>query len=78
MTSDYPAYPFMRDSDEDGVVCQFGSRGVSPACSPTSRRASDREASRAYIPLLSGWVDHRGPARRARESPRHVTLNGPR
>ena len=37
---DHPAYPFMRDGDGDGVVCESGSRGVSPVGSPSSPRAS--------------------------------------
>ena len=40
VTRDHPAYPFMRDGDGDGVVCESGSRRVSPASSPSSPRAS--------------------------------------
>ena len=40
MTRDHPAYPFMRDGDGDGVVCESGSRRASPASSPASPRAS--------------------------------------
>ena len=39
LTRDHPAYPFMRDGDGD-VVCESGSRSVSPASSPSSPRAS--------------------------------------
>ena len=35
VTHDHPAYPFMRDGDADGVVCESGSRrGTSPPASP--------------------------------------------
>ena len=38
VTRDHPAYPFMRDGDGDGVVCESGSRrGTSP---PASMRAT--------------------------------------
>ena len=30
VTRDHPAYPFMRDGDGDGVVCESGSRRTSP------------------------------------------------
>ena len=40
VTRDHPAYPFMRDGDGDGVVCESGSRSVSPASSLSSPRAS--------------------------------------
>ena len=37
---DHPAYPFMRDGDGDGVVCESGSRRASPVSPPASPRAS--------------------------------------
>jgi len=40
VTRDHPAYPFMRDGDGDGVVCETGSRRASPASPPASPRAS--------------------------------------
>ena len=40
VTRDHPAYPFMRDGDGDGVVCESGSRRASPASPPASPRAS--------------------------------------
>ena len=40
VTRDHPAYPFMRDGDGDGVVCESGSRRTSPASQPASPRAS--------------------------------------
>ena len=40
VTRDHPAYPFMRDGDGDGVVCESGSRGSSPTSPPASPRAS--------------------------------------
>ena len=40
VTRDHPAYPFMRDGDGDGVVCETGSRRASPASQPASPRAS--------------------------------------
>ena len=43
VTRDHPAYPFMRDGDGDGVVCESASRGVSPVSSPSSPRASGTE-----------------------------------
>ena len=37
---DHPAYPFMRDGDGDGVVCESGSRrGTSPPASPRASGA---------------------------------------
>ena len=41
VTRDHPAYPFMRDGDGDGVVCESGSsRRSSPTSAPASPRAS--------------------------------------
>ena len=40
VTRDHPAYPYMRDGDGDGVVCESGSRRTSPASQPASPRAS--------------------------------------
>ena len=40
VTRDHPAYPFMRDGDGDGVVCESGSRRTSPASPAASPRAS--------------------------------------
>ena len=40
VTRDHPAYPFMRDGDGDGVVCESGSRRASPTSSPASPPAS--------------------------------------
>ena len=41
VTRDHPAYPFMRDGDGDGVVCESGgSRRSSPTSPPASPRAS--------------------------------------
>ena len=43
VTRDHPAYPFMRDGDGDGVVCESGLRRTSPTSSPASPRASGAE-----------------------------------
>ena len=43
VTRDHPAYPFMRDGDGDGVVCESGSRRASPTSPPASPRASGAE-----------------------------------
>ena len=40
VTRDHPAYPFMRDGDGDGVVCESGSQRAAPTGPPTSPRAS--------------------------------------
>ena len=40
VTRDHPAYPFMRDGDGDGVVCESGSRRTSPTSSPAAPRAA--------------------------------------
>ena len=41
VTRDHPAYPFMRDGDGDGVVCESGRRRrASPTSPPASPRAS--------------------------------------
>ena len=40
VTRDHSAYPFMRDGDGDGVVCETGSRRASPTSPPASPRAS--------------------------------------
>ena len=40
VTRDHPAYPFMRDGDGDGVVCESGRRRASPARPAPSPRAT--------------------------------------
>ena len=40
VTRDHPAYPFMRDGDGDGVVCESGRRRASPTSPPASPRTS--------------------------------------
>ena len=40
VTRDHPAYPFMRDGDGDGVVCESGNRRASPARPAPSPRAT--------------------------------------
>ena len=37
---DHPAYPFMRDGDGDGVVCESGSRRAAPTSPPASPSAA--------------------------------------
>ena len=40
VTRDHPAYPFMRDGDGDGVVCESSGRRAAPTGPPASPRAS--------------------------------------
>ena len=40
VTRDHPAYPFMRDGDGDGVVCESGSRRATPTSPLASPRTS--------------------------------------
>ena len=63
VTRGHPAYPFMRDGDGDGVVCETGGR-ASPTASPSRpadaqgawrRRAIQRIARRGSRPASRRW-----------------------
>ena len=52
VTRDHPAYPFMRDGDGDGVVCESGSSRTSPA---NPRRPADSYPDGLWsVPQLHG------------------------
>ena len=42
VTRDYPAYPFMRDGDGDGVVCESGAAAPARAAPPPSPASTGR------------------------------------
>ena len=63
VTRDHPAYPFMRDGDGDGVVCESGSsRSSSPP--PAARPAPTRTACGPYRNCTALRRDHPSGVRR--------------
>ena len=63
VTRDHPAYPFMRDGDGDGVVCESGSSRTSPA-PPAARPAPAQAACGPYRNCTALRRDHPNGVRR--------------
>ena len=63
VTRDHPAYPFMRDADGDGVVCESGGNRPSPAI-PAARPAPARTACGPYRNCAALRADHPNGVRR--------------
>lgn len=57
VTRDHPAYPFMRDADGDGVVCESGGSRTSPVA-PAVRPAPARGACGPYRNCTALRRDH--------------------
>ena len=75
VTRDHPAYPFMRDGDGDGVVCESGRRRASPTRPPPSPRASG--AGVRAVPQLHRVAAR--PSQRGPEGPLRLSAaHGPR
>ena len=67
VTRDHPAYPFMRDGDGDGVVCESGGSRTSPAsppASPSARPAPAQTACGPYRNCTALRADHPNGVRR--------------
>ena len=60
---DHPAYPFMRDGDGDGVVCESGSSRTSPT-PPAARPAPTQTACGPYRNCTALRRDHPNGVRR--------------
>ena len=63
VTRDHPAYPFMRDGDGDGVVCESGSSRSSPR-TPADRPAPTQTACGPYRNCTALRRDHPNGVRR--------------
>ena len=56
VTRDHPAYPFMRDGDADGVVCESSGRRAAPTGPPASPRASGAGCGRTATARPCGEI----------------------
>lgn len=63
VTRDHPAYPFMRDADGDGVVCESGSSRSSPR-TPVARPAPTQTGCGPYRNCTALRRDHPSGVRR--------------
>ena len=63
VTRDHPAYPFMRDGDGDGIVCESGSSRSSPR-TPAARPAPTQTACGPYRNCTALRRDHPNGVRR--------------
>ena len=63
VTRDHPAYPFMRDGEGDGVVCESGSSRSSPS-TPAARPAPTQTACGPYRNCTALRRDHPNGVRR--------------
>ena len=63
VTRDHPAYPFMRDGDGDGVVCESGGSRSSPSL-PAARPAPTQTACGPYRNCTALRRDHPNGVRR--------------
>ena len=63
VTRDHPAYPFMRDGDGDGIVCESGSSRSSPR-TPAARPAPTQTACGPYRNCTALRLDHPNGVRR--------------